>query len=186
MDPNSDRWSFSTVSVSIRKEDNCEYFCLFDLFHYGTHQILLTDMYTCCFISSIFNQINLSYCPCGLYCVFTALPSTTNVFAGLCESRQRPTGCSTWLLLNRGPTGSTVATLVLLSVTVPVIARGQLWPSLHRHSAHILSSFYTHKKPIQPGPFVSLQWLQNCRWTCTFLMSVDNAPCRYLLCIFCG
>lgn len=117
MDPNSDRWCFSMVSVSIRKEDNCEYFCLFDIFHHDTYQILLTR-HVHLFYKLNNNKSQLLSLRFILYIYCTVVPSTTNVFAGLCESRQRPTGCSTWLLLNRSPTGSTVATLVLLSVTV--------------------------------------------------------------------
>ena len=119
----------------------------------------------------------------SVYC--TVVPPTTSVFAAFSESWWRTSGCPTWLLLNRRPTGCTGLYLphcfffffaLYQSAhgcnSVPVIARGQLWPSLHRDRAHILPSSHTHTLTPRLGPFV-----RYCMWTCAFLMSAVGVCC---------
>lgn len=64
------------------------------------------------------DKSQMSPCVFILYVYCVVVPPTTNVFTGLSESWRRTSDCPIWLLLNRRPTGSTVATLVLQAVTV--------------------------------------------------------------------
>lgn len=127
MDPNSDRWSSCTVSGSTRKRYVSCCVCL-SLFPQSTRPENCVDKLH----NNKYLKTSLMF---ALSVYFTVVPPTTSVFAAFPESWWRTSGCSTWLLLNRRPTGCTGLYLphcigfFLLSISLHMVATVcQLWP----------------------------------------------------------
>lgn len=71
MAPNAERWSFSTASVSARKEDKCQFRIRFIL-KVGYLAVIVHRRVDMLFCDRLYNNKS-QWCPSCLYCMFTAL-----------------------------------------------------------------------------------------------------------------
>lgn len=116
-----------------------------------------------------------------VYVYWAVVTPTTSVLTAVCETWQRTSGWSTWLLLNRSPEGSSGLYLPQYFCFLSYCT----WPQQCAcYSQRTALTFTPQRQSSQPaelprtarlGPFVSWQCCKNeCMQTCAFLMSAAS------------